>query len=319
MNFFLVILMYAMWSSIFAFAKIALDISPPLFLTAARMLFAAFFLLGYLVIRKSSFRLPKRQLLTLVLLAVFSIYLTNLLEFWALQYLTAAKTCFIYSLSPFFAALFSYLHFKETLNLRKCLGMLIGFLGFVPLLATQKGASELLTTIPFFSWPEIAMMGAAMATAYGWILLRLIVNPPKTDTSSPPLSPLMANGMSMLLGGFMALSHSYFVDAWDPIPIVSGKVPQFVEAIMIMTLISNIFCYNLYGFLLKKFTATFLSFMGLLSPVFASLSSWILLGEQPSVVILTSTGVVSLGLWMIYSSELKQGYYKKENLSLRSG
>lgn len=319
MNFFLVILMYAMWSSIFAFAKIALEVSTPLFLTATRMLFAAFLLLGYLALRKASFRLPRRQLITLVLLAVFSIYLTNLLEFWALQYLTAAKTCFIYSLSPFFAALFSYWHFKETLNLRKCLGMLIGFLGFIPLLATQKGAGELLTTIPFFSWPELAMVGAAMATAYGWILLRLIVNPPKTSSPSTPISPLMANGLSMFFGGFMALSHSYFIDAWDPIPIVSGKAVPFIEAIAIMTLISNIFCYNLYGFLLKRFTATFLSFMGLLSPVFASLSSWILLGEQPSVVILTSTAIVSLGLWMIYSSELKQGYYKKENLSLSSG
>ena len=75
-----------------------------------------------------------------------------------------------------------------------------------------------------------------------------------------------------------------------------------------MVLISNLICYNLYGVMLKRYTATFLSFMGLLSPIFASISSWALLGEKPSWIIFLSTGVVSLGLWIVYRAELKQGY-----------
>ena len=78
-----------------------------------------------------------------------------------------------------------------------------------------------------------------------------------------------------------------------------------------MTLVSNILCYNLYGYMLKKYTATFLSFMGLLSPIFASLNSWIILGESPSWQILLSTSIVSLGLFIVYQAELKQGYIVK--------
>lgn len=103
----LVILMYATWSSIFSLGKMTLQYSPPIFLTGFRMAFAGVLLLLYLAIAKrSSFKLDRKQLLSIGLLAVFSIYLTNILEFWGLQHLTAAKTCFIYSLSPFFAALF---------------------------------------------------------------------------------------------------------------------------------------------------------------------------------------------------------------------
>ncbi len=308
MNFLLVLFMYAAWSSIFSLAKIALEHSPPLFLTATRMLLAAFILLGYLILRKrSSFKFEKKQLALLGLLAIFSIYLTNTFEFWGLQYLSAAKTCFIYSLSPFFAAFFSYLHFKEKMTPQKWLGMCIGFFGFLPILFTQKGAGELLTTIPFLSWPEMAMIGASISTAYGWILLRMIVNPPKGEKREP-ISPFTANGISMLLGGFLALIHSMFNDSWNPIPVSYDALPGFIGGILIMTLISNIVCYNLYGYLLKKFTATFLSFMGLLSPIFASLNSWFFLGEPISYVILLSTMVISSGLWLIYSAELKQGY-----------
>lgn len=308
MNFFLVLFMYAAWSSVFSLGKIALEVSPPIFLTAFRMLLAAVLLIGYIVLqRKSSFSFSKRQWILLGALSVFSIYLTNAFEFWGLKHLTAAKTCFIYSLSPFFAALFSYIHFGEKMNGRKWAGMLIGFLGFIPLLTTQKGAQELLTTIPFLSWPELAMVGASICTAYGWILLRLVLTP-KEGAQETSISPMMANGMSMLVGGFMALIHSVAVDNWAPTPVNTHDFGPFLQSVLCMALISNVLCYNLYGFLLRKFTATFLSFMGLFSPIFASLNSWIFLGESPSTIILLSTGIVSLGLYLIYSAELKQGY-----------
>lgn len=305
------IFMYATWSSVFSLAKMALEHSPPLFLTASRMLLAGVLLLAFLAIRnRSVFKLTLKQFLSLCLLALFSIYLTNAFEFWSLQHLTAAKTCFIYSLCPFFSALFSYLHFGEKMNGRKWLGMAIGFAGFIPVLAIQKGSSELLTGFSFLSWPELAMMAAALCTSYGWVLLRLVVK--------DSISPLMANGTSMLIGGLIALGHSYLVEAWNPYPVTSSGFLPFAQGILIMTLISNILCYNLYGMMLKRFTATFVSFMGLLSPIFASINAWLFLGEQPSPVIFLSTAVVSLGLWMVYSAELRQGYIRKAETTTTS-
>lgn len=305
MSIFVVILMYAGWSSIFSIGKMTLEHCPPLFLTASRMLLAGILLLAFMAFKdRFAFRLSMKQFLFIGLLAIFSVYLTNALEFWSLQYLTAAKTCFIYSLSPFFSALFSYLHFGEKLNSRKWLGMAIGFAGFVPVLAMQKGAEETITSLFFLSWPELAMMGAALSTVYGWVLLRLIVK----DTT---VSPMLANGASMLIGGLLALGHSYLVESWNPLPVSAATFGPFVKGTLIMTLVSNMICYNLYGLMLKRYTATFLSFMGLLSPVFASINSWFFLGEQPSPIIFLSTGIVSLGLWLIYSAELRQGYIRK--------
>jgi len=303
--------MYGMWSSTFSLGKMALEHSPPIFLTGFRMLIGAALLFAYLIIRKKcSLRFTPKQWGLLTLLSIFSIYLTNAFEFWGLQHLSAAKTCFIYSLSPFFAALFSYFHFKEKMNPRKWLGVTIGFVGFIPLLASQKGSEELLTTIPFLSWPELSLMAASICTAYGWILLRMIVSPSTTakENHPAPISPLMANGVSMCIGGFIALGHSCLIDPWTPTPIDSSHMAIFLKNVLCMALISNVLCYNLYGFLLKRFTATFLSFMGLLSPIFASINSWFFLNEQPSIILFACTAIVSIGLWIIYSAELRQGY-----------
>lgn len=280
----------------------ALAFSPPVFLTGFRMFLAGMLLLGYLVIAKrSSFQLKMKQWGFLFILGFFSVYLTNILEFWGLQYLSAAKASFIYSLSPFFSALFSYIHFGEKMNRRKWLGLGIGFVGFVPVLLLQTGSEDLLSVWKFLSLPSLALMGAALAGVYGWVLLRLAVK--QSD-----ISPFMANGTSMFLGGAMALVHSFFVDSWNPIPIAQGHVYDVTKIVLILTFLSNIVCYNLYGMMLKRYTATFLSFMGLLSPIFASLTGWVLLGEPISWTIFCSTAVVSMGLWIVYKAELKQGY-----------
>lgn len=307
-----VVLLYATWSSVFALAKIALQYSPPVFLTSFRMLLGSALILGFLAIAKrSSLKLSNKQFLSLGLLGFFSVYLTNVLEFWGLQHLTAAKACFIYSLSPFFAAFFSYLHFNEKMNGRKWVGMIIGLAGTVPVLLLQSGTEELLNAFSFFSWPTLALIGATLCSVYGWVLLRVAVK----DSN---ISPWTANGMSMLLGGLLALVHSSVVDTWQPLPVLPENWGHFLPITLAITCISSILCYNLYGMLLKRFTATFLSFMGLLSPFFASLHGWLFNKEPISWEIYASTAILSIGLWIVYSAELKQGYIVKPAPSSQS-
>jgi drug/metabolite transporter (DMT)-like permease len=97
--------------------------------------------------------------------------------------------------------------------------------------------------------------------------------------------------------------------------VVASNIAPFLGWTLLMTFVSNIVCYNLYGLMLRKFTATFLSFVGLLSPIFASLHGWLFLGEPLSLLIFLSTAFVCLGLWIVYSTELKQGYIVKAEAS----
>lgn len=308
MPIFLVFCLFFVWSSCFPLGKIALQYTSPVFLTAFRMIFAGILLSGLYKLQQSTkTKLKKKQWLSLFVLGFFSIFLTNICEYYGLKYLSAAKTCFIYSLSPFFSILFSYLHFKEKLNLQKTLGLAIGFVGFLPVLFLQSGSSALLSLTNFLTLPDLAVIGAALFSVYGWILLRILVK-------GQEMSPLLANGASMVMGGALALIQSFFVDSWSPWPVTTGQFSSFFTVVLAMTITSNLICFNLYGYMLKRFTATFMSFAGLLSPIFASLNSWMLLGEPLSPVIFGSTAVVLLGLWIVYRTEIKQGYIKQEKI-----
>ncbi|NGX61203.1 MAG: S-adenosylmethionine/S-adenosylhomocysteine transporter [Chlamydiae bacterium] len=296
-----VFLTFFVWSTSFTLGKATLEFAPPVFLTGVRMLLAGVILLGFLAVaRREDLKIRKAHLFPLILLAVSGVYLTNVFEFWGLQYLTATKTCFIYSLSPFLSALFSYLQFKEKVTPRKFLGLGIGFLGFLPYLMQQSGSEGLLGGVSFLSWAEIALMVAVITSVYGWILLRKL-------GKDEGMSPVMANGSSMILGGCIALLHSFFVESWAPFPV--SNYVGFFQGVALMILVSNIICYNLYGWLLKKFTATFLSFAGLMTPLFAAFFGWAFLGETVTWIFFLSIGIISIGLGIVYFEELRLGYF----------
>ena len=298
-------LLYFLWSLAFPIGKKLLEISPPVFLTGARMLFGALLLLGFVSIfqRKTIKKISLRGWIALGALGFFSIFITNILEFWSLQHLSSAKTCFLYSLSPFLTAILSYFHFKEKMTFRKWVGVVVGVLGFIPVIIYNSASEGSFKSIFAISLPEISMLAAVFFSVYGWIILRMLV---KNENISPPIS----NGLSMLIGGVFSILASFAVDIWAPIPIAEGKAFSFGVTLFLLTILSNIICYNLYGHLLKKYTATVLSFFGMLSPIFASIHGYFILGEAISPVIILSTAVVLLGLKLVYDEELKLGYIK---------
>ena len=267
------------------------------------MLLAGMLMLGFLAFfKRGALRIKKEQLLSLGLLALTAVYLTNAFEFWGLQYLTAAKTCFIYSLTPFVAALFSYLQFKEKLTPKKLVGMGIGFLGFIPVFLYQGMGEESIGGFFIFSWAELALIAATFTSVYGWIVLRKL--------GKEGMNPIMSNGSAMVLGGIFALIHSGISDSWNPIPVTDSA--SFMKPVLMIILVSNLICYNLYGWLLKKYTATFMGFAGLVTPLFAAFFGYILHGETVPWVFFPSVGILCIGLWLVYSEELRLGYIVKK-------
>lgn len=298
---FLVVLLYALFASVFTIAKTGLEYSQPFFLVGSRMLLAGVIMLAYqFLFNRKQFTFEKGHLWRIFRLALFNIYLTNAFEFWGLKYLTSFKTCFIYSLSPFASAILSYFMFADKLSPKKWIGLIIGFAGFLPILLNETSSEEQAGHFFFLSWAEIAVMLAAVSSVYGWILLKKLVK-------ENGYSPIMANGLSMLIGGAMALAHSLCVEDWNPVPVTEAL--PFLECAILLILISNLTCYNLYGYLLKRYSATFISFAGFTTPLFTAFFGWLYLGEVVTWPFYASAIIVFAGLFTFYQEELRQDYY----------
>ena len=297
----LVTLLYALFASLFTLQKDTLNYCEPFFMVGSRMLFAGLVLLVYMAVRHRSALLKIRpaHIGGILILALTQIYLTNILEIWAIKHMVSSKACLLYSLSPFISALVAFTVLKETMSRKKMLGMFIGFLGLMPIIFAQTNEEICSGTFLVFTMAELAMVGTVFCSVYGWIQLKKVMG-------DYQYSPLLANGLSMTIGGVLALVHSYAMgEQWAPLPVTN--LQPFIINALIMCLISNLICYNLYGYLLKRFSATFMSFAGLVTPLFASAFGFLWLNEVISWHYLVSMALFSIGLTIFYREETSRG------------
>ncbi len=292
----LIILMYALFSTSFSAGKVLLSYTTPLMLCGTRMTLAGVILVAYQYLYlKKNVHIKKEHWWVYVQIIVLGIYIAYILRFWGLSYLTSSKTALLFNASPFFAALYSYYFFSEKITFKQWVGLVIGFLGLIPILATSSGVEQSMGEFLFISWPELAILVCVALHSYSWILVRKALH-------FKGHTPILINGITMLGGGLLALLTAFLWEGFQPI----SEPGPFIGWLLFVVLVSNIICYNLYGYLLKKYTATFLSFAGFIVPIFAGLYGWGLLGEVITWHFYASSIIVFVGLYLFYKDELKR-------------
>lgn len=308
----LVLLVYICFAASFTAGKTALDYGPPFLLIAIRFTFAGIILFSYLFgFAHKRLSIRAKDVGLLVQIVLFHIMGAYLLEFWGMQYITSIKACFLYSLSPFMTAILAIVFLKEHISRKQFLGLSIGFMGFMPMLLTYDKAELVVGKEWFLSIPEIAMIASVVCSAYGWIVVKKLMNRGYT--------PFEINGIGMLLGGLLSFPLSFAFEGCHIIkPAVDSIFTGLLDAqgaglaiylinIGFLIILANIIGYNLYGFCLKRYSATFVSLAGATTPLFAAIFGVLLRHEKVTWHFGLSLVIVATGLYLYYQDELKKG------------
>jgi len=292
-----IILLQALFATSFPMGKYLLTFVSPLFLSGMRMFVAGTALLTYEFftskVRHHSFKIKHLWFFTQII--VLGMYLTYALRLYALAILPIWKVSFFYNLSPFLSALYAYFLFKEKLTLKQWVGLSIGLLGMLPILISRSPAEASLKEIFYISWYELLLIVSVSLHCYSWILIQKLVRHEHYQTS-------MVTGSTMALGGILSLISSFIIEGFPP---TIGNPTAFSKGLVLMIFISNIICHNIYAGLLKKYSATFMSFTSFLSPLFAALYGWAFFQEKISWHFYISITIVLIGLYIFYQDELK--------------
>ena len=316
----LLVVLYILLSVSYVLSKAVLDYIAPIFFVGIRMVTAGLLLLGfqYFLDRKNWY-FNKRDIPLLFAISLFHVYLMFTLEFWGLQYLPSFKCSFLFTLTPFIMAFFEWIVFSEIMSTKKWIGLIIGFLGVIPILLQDASPDEIKSSFFVFSLPELSVLGAVISGAFAWILIKKLVKRNNYTPSS-------INGIAMLWGGILALITSLLIEnrpllkfppestkinllgiyVQDYLFGQNGSILLIIAFYMFsLILLANIGFYNLYIHLLKKYSVTFISFAGFMAPLFTGILGWMFLGEQLSVIFFVSVFIVSFGLYIFYQDELQ--------------
>jgi len=313
----LVFVLYALLASTFSVTKAALDYLGPNLLVAIRMLVAGVLLLSYWRLFGRDKKFPSLSHLSLFLgVAFFHIFLSYVPEHWALQYMVSAKACLFFNLSPFVTAVFEWYMFGRCITRRQFGALLLGFVSLLPLILPYVPAEHVGTFFGRVSLPEIVLFIAVLSASYGWILVKRLV-------TTHSYSPIIVNGIAMIGGGAMALVASCITEGvphiygcmgqavcWPDRPVLAlfgpewGAVAMTVLYVAFLIIVTNFLFYNLYAYLMRCYSATFLSLCGLMTPLFAALFGFVLRGEQVAYSFFVALAGMSLALFLFYRQEL---------------
>lgn len=301
-----IILLQALLATSFPMGKYLMNFVSPLFLSGTRMFIAGSILIAYEYYTRVDFKFPRKHFWIFAQIIILGQYATYALRLYALRVLPVWKVSFFYNLSPFLTALYAYLLFNQKLSRKQWIGLSIGFIGMAPMLISSSPAEAHMGEFFYISQYELFLMISVSLHCYSWILVQKLVRYKNYRTST-------VTGISMAIGGFVSLVNSYLLEGT---PQVSDPV-AFCKGLFIMIFISNILCHNVYANLLKKYSATFMSFTSFLGPIFAALYGWAFFHEKISWHFYASIIIVLTGLYIFYQDELKQKKnFEEKNIDL---
>jgi drug/metabolite transporter (DMT)-like permease len=272
--------------------------SPDLFV-GIRMFVSGLILVPWNIRRSSSlttfWQTIKTDAWSLLFIALCTTLLPAIIKAFALKYMTASKTALLGSIDPFVTALYAYILWSEKLSFKKIVGIFLGFCGVIISIfsttATELAWGEFL----YISYPELAAIASVVISRYGWILVQLMLKKER-------YKPTEINSLTMLVSGFLALM----------IALISGSAatssciaPQYIMIFAYTIIVGNLFGYTLYGYCLRKHSATLMSLAGFLVPVFVFSISHLLGREQLSLNFALAALVLFAGLCVFYFDDIK--------------
>lgn len=290
---FAIIAIYALLATTFVIAKLALAYAHPFFLIGVRMSLAGLILGTWLLVRSPDrLKIKKEDFFSFLKISFFHVYLAFTCEFWSLQYLSSAKTNLIYTSTPFIAAILSYIILKERLSWKKAAGLTLGLIGLMPVTFTNESN-------PACGWfqdemlPEAILMIAVVSASYAWFEIKKMMN--------KGYSLVLINGFAMLTGGVASLLSSWMIFGSESFAVEQPM--EFFKYVALMIIVSNLIFYNAYAWLMKKYSITFLTFAGFLSPVFGAIYGHTLLNEAIGWQYGASLALITLALYIFYKEE----------------
>lgn len=281
-----------------AIAKVPFDLYVGMKLTVA----GSFLLFYHTLIKRRSLHLASNQWFYYLQMIVCGAIGAQYLKYWGLQYVTASKAAFLFNSSPFFVAFFSWLRWREKLSFVQWLGLSISFLGLIPILLTTSSLEEMIGMFGVFSLPECAIIAAAAFHAISFTAKRLVVH-------ADGYASARVNGIYLLAGGIWSLGSWCIAGA----PYAEGTLMTGLGYATFTTFVGKVICSSLTLYLLRYYSATFLSFMEYWYPLCVAFWSWLLWGELLSYHYWASAGIVLCGQLIFYCSkdrvECKSGYF----------
>jgi len=275
------------WGTTYLAIRVAVTTIPPFLLTGARYLFGGVVLFIVAKIHGDAIPRSRRVLAEVALCGVLMVAIGNLSVVWAEQWVPSGFAALFVGTAPFWVALIELMRRTgERVELRRGIGMLIGFIG-VALLVTPHGAGKAFDAR--FVIGALVIQGGCIAWQYGTV---------RGKYALASMPPLMSSALQMLFGGVVVSMAG----------LLLGELPHFhvtpktLGALAYLAIFGSVLAYTSYVYAARHLRTTTLSLYAYVNPLVAVILGWFFLREQLTWVSIAAMVIILTGVALVQSS-----------------
>lgn len=280
---------YVVWGSTYMFNKIAVGQLSPLYLAAIRFFSAGMLMFLYLIIRKKSLRITKKQLINSSIASFFFLIYGNGVYVWALKYVDSGFGALIASTQPLFVLFLLRLIDRKPFQKKSIIGVVLGMLGMYLLVNQKDLVTSEDTLLGIFM-----MLTCVLSWSYGSVFVS------KADL---PKSFIVTTAYQMTIASVLLMLISLsFHEAWL---LPNQWNSDVIGSIVFLIVFGGIVAFTSFNYLLKNVSTEKVSTSAYVNPVIALFLGWYFLGETLSLQSIIASIILLSGVYFITSRKRK--------------
>lgn len=276
---------YIIWGSTYLAIRYAVETIPPLMMIGVRSLTAGLIL--YLFSRfKSKEKIKRENIFPLFALGAMFFLIGHGLLAWAQQYVPSGMAAVLVTPEPLWILGIEWFFLKDTrIKLRGILGLFLGFVGVVYLIASTTGST---TSRNDFLGSALIVV-CTLSWGIGAVYSR-VANVPK--------SPALLSGLELIFGGILVLIASIIIGEPSQFHLSQVSLKSFFGLLYLITFGSAI-AFSAYVWLLGHTSVTRISTHTYVNPIIAVFLGWLFANEQITTGLLVATIVIIISVYLV--------------------
>ncbi len=299
-EFFIIILLAAIWGSSFIFMRILAPSIPATIVSSLRVLIAGIFI--YIVFRlwkenphKNTNNIKKKYA-HYILVGMLNSGIPFTLYAFAAKHIPAGYSVILNSLTPVFTVILACIFLKEKLSIRKALGIILGFMGVYILMYPKINIPNHQFNM-YTIYGILACMGATLCYACGSIITKKF---------------LEKDGATELAAYTQILAGLVLLPFWMFNPSISSAAintlfiePKLALSLLALSIICSSLAYIMYFNLIKSSGALKAVSVTFIIPIFGIMWSYIFLHEKLPTTAYLSACFIILSIFLILKTSKK--------------
>jgi drug/metabolite transporter (DMT)-like permease len=282
---------YLLFASTIIVNKVLLNVLPITLFVSLRMLCAGFILLAIAWrscwAKRTQF---KQDWIIVLFIAASTVLVPALLKAYGLKNMFASKVILLGCIDQVLTVVYAFLILNERLSIKKIIGIVVVLIGVFMLSITQSPQEKTQQMIWLFSSPVLAIFAYVAICRLGWINMQRLLKINRYASHE-------LNAVAMVGGGIGLMC----CDATNNLGYVSNLTWFHVGLFAYTILIGTVLGRTLYGYLLKKHSANFVTGAGFLESLFVTILSWLVLHEQMTTSFILSGLIIIAGVCFLYT------------------